>query len=167
MEVGMAGTLIVYFSRSGAVEAAVVSLAGRLKADIDSIRPRASYAGRRGYLRAIWQSIRSVAPEVGFSRDPATYDLVVLGFPIWAGKLAAPMRGYLRRNGPRMARTAAFCVSGSGMAYGKAFAEIARLGAPAPAQTLSLADRRVRGRTAEGELARFAESLRLDRRAAA
>lgn len=155
----MAGILIVYFSRTGATEMAAGALAQRLGADLDFIRTGVDYAGAGGWLRGVWQSLVRSGPKISHGRDPAPYDLVVLGFPIWAGRLAGPMRSYLRRNAKRLARTAAFCVSGSGMGYGEAFAEIAGLGASAPMATLSLSEGKVRDRHMLREIDAFAQAL--------
>ena len=50
-------------------------------------------------------------------KEPDQFAVVVIGSPVWAGHLPAPMRSYLKREYRRFARAAAFWVSGSGNAY--------------------------------------------------
>lgn len=88
----MADILVTYFSRSGSTKRAVLELAERLKADVDSIQALVSYAGAQGFRRGVWQALLRIAPEVAFDRDPARYALVVVGSPVWAGRPAAPVR---------------------------------------------------------------------------
>jgi hypothetical protein len=166
MEAAM-NVLIVYFSRTGTTEEVAGVLAQKLGAELHAIRPRADYAGGGGFFRGIWQSLRRGAPEITHGQDPKAYDLVVLGSPIWAGRLSGPMRAYLKRNAKQLPAVAAFCVSGSGAAYADAFEEIVALGGPTPSPTVCLAERDVRSEVLEAKLEPFLRALPPVRRAAA
>jgi len=123
----MVDTLILYFTRSGTTEKLAIQLAKRLGADLEFIRPDISYSGIGGYFKGIWHSITGRAPTVDCKRDPAQYATVIMGSPVWAGRLSAPARGYLMRFGAQLGPLAAFWVSGSGAAYPALSAEIERL----------------------------------------
>jgi len=41
--------------------------------------------------------------------DPAQYDLVVLGTPVWAGNMSSPTRTYIVKNRKKFKRVAFFC----------------------------------------------------------
>ncbi|WP_374517045.1 flavodoxin family protein [Brevundimonas sp.] len=156
----MADILVTWYSRSGSTEAVARALAERLGADARPILTSASYAGTGGFLRGVWDSLRRRGPDVAVEADPGAYRLVVVGGPIWAGKPAAPLRSFLRRDGPRAKAVAAFCVSGSGGAYPAAFAEIEDLVGSRLVATLSLAQNEALGEGVGEVLDEFARELR-------
>lgn len=155
----MAAILVAYYSRSGVTERAAGDLAERLGADLDLIRPAAAYAGPGGFQRGVWHSLFGRTPPVTCSKNPAHYDVVVLGAPVWAGRPAAPLRSYMRTHGAHIPVWAAFCVSGSGRPYPKVFADMGRLLGGAPFATLALADRDVRSGAARPRLQDFAARI--------
>ena len=63
-------------------------------------------------------------PELQEYSFPAEdYDLVILGFPVWAGNVTPPIRTFVSENNLRACRVAAFaCESGAGAE--KAFAKL-------------------------------------------
>ena len=89
----MPDTLLIYFSRSGTTERLASQLAAKLGADLELVKPHVSYKGMGGYLRGIWHSLLRRRPAVERGRDPGNYANVIIGSPIWAGRLSAPMRG--------------------------------------------------------------------------
>ena len=123
----MAGVLVAYYSRSGVTEGLARRLAGRLGADLDPVQPKATYAGAGGFRKGVWQSLFRSAPPVDFQKDPGGYDIVILGSPVWAGRLSPPMRSYLKRCRGRIGAVAGFWVSGSGLPYKAVADEIERL----------------------------------------
>jgi hypothetical protein len=156
----MADVLVAYYTRTGTSETLARDLAGRLGADLDPIRTATSYAGAAGFRRGVWHSILHRTPEVSFGKDPADYAAVVLAGPIWAGRMAAPLLGYVKANRGRIVGAAAVCVSGSGGAYPKAFAGLQTLlGRPLLARA-ALAERAVKTGEAGSGLEAFAAALR-------
>lgn len=163
----MAKVLVTYYSRSGTAQVLALQLAARLAADVDVIAPAKGYAGVLGYLRGIWHSLRRRAPAIDCQKNPTDYALVVIASPVWAGRLSAPMRSYLKRFGGRMGALAAMWVSGSGLEYKAVAEEIERLAGRAPSVTASFAEREVRAGKADGKLDTLAQMLRLELREAA
>jgi hypothetical protein len=95
----------------------------------------------------------------GSGHDPA-YSLVVIGSPVWAGRLSPPMRSYLQSLDGRIERTAAFWVSGSGAPYRSIGAEIARLTKRSPVATASFSQREVDRGVENAKLDSLARALR-------
>jgi hypothetical protein len=157
----MARVLVVYFSRTGVTERLATRLAASLGAGLEPVRPAVSYAGLRGYLKAIWHSLVRRAPFVVCERNPADYSVVIIGSPVWAGRLSAPMRGYLTRFagwiGPVVA---AFWVSGSGQGYGGVRSEIEQLTGQGLLATASFSEREVRNGMADAKLEELAKAIR-------
>jgi menaquinone-dependent protoporphyrinogen IX oxidase len=86
----MADVLVVYFSRSGVTERLALQLAAKLGAEVESVKPLAPYAGAGGYFKGVWHSLFRRVPPVDCRRDPADYAVVVIGSPVWAGRLPPP-----------------------------------------------------------------------------
>ena len=128
-------SIVVYYSMSGNTEQTARAAADALGAELLRIEPETAYPDR-GLRKFLWGGRSAVMAETPALRpydfSAADYGLVLLGFPVWAGNLAPPLRTFLRDNGAALAgkRVAAFaCQSGSGAE--KAFARLeGLLGAP-------------------------------------
>ena len=155
----MAGVLVAYFSRTGVTEKLATQLAAKLGASLDRVEPRVSYAGRGGYMKAVWQSLFRQAPAVGCERDPADYSILIIGSPVWTGRLSPPMRSYLTHFRGRIGHVAAFWVSGGGLGYSGVRSEIEQLTGQALLATASFGEREVRGDTAGVKLETLAQAV--------
>lgn len=118
-------TLIVYYSLEGNTEWAAGRIAERLGADALRIEPVKAYPDR-GFRKFLWggkSAVMSESPRLRpYEVRLADYGRVVLGFPVWAGSMAPPIRTFLRENDLSGLRVAAFaCESGAGAerAFGK------------------------------------------------
>ena len=86
---------------------------------------------------------RCIAGEIApTAKNPGDYDLVILGSPVWAGRVSAPMSGYLERHAGQFRRIAAFVTMG-GSGGAKAFADMAQLAGSAPFAKLELTERQL------------------------
>jgi hypothetical protein len=157
----MAGILVAYFSRSGSTERLALKLAAKLGADVEQVKPLTPYDGAGGYLKGVWHSLSRQAPAVECQRNPADYALVIIGSPVWAGRLCAPMRSYLARFNGQIGAVAAFWVSGSGAAYRAVAGEIQTLSGHAPLATASFAEREVGAGASDAKLEALAQVLRV------
>lgn len=151
----MGKSLVVYYSRTGTAETVAKRLADRLAADLDAVRPSHGYAGRGGFLRGVLESITGQTPSVGSSRHIGDYALVILVAPVWAGRLAAPMRRYLRQHGADLGAVGAVWVSGSGGAYPAVGREIEAALGHRPITTLALGQSAVETDKIDLDLAAF------------
>ena len=90
--------LVVYFSPGGAAERIALDLAALCSADIEEIRePKARRFGFLGYFSAGAASSFKTAPRiVAPVRQAADYELVIVCAPVWAWKMAPPVRTWLR-----------------------------------------------------------------------
>jgi O-6-methylguanine DNA methyltransferase len=89
------------------------AIAAALSADLEPIRETKRRAGLFAYFRsAIEAKKRKTAPILASAHDPADYDLVVLGTPVWAGEISSPLRAYVEREKAKLQRVAFFCTLG-------------------------------------------------------
>lgn len=155
-------TLIAYYSMSGNTE----RLAGELRAalgpgaDLEPIREPRPRRGALGALRGMLDSLfRRTPPIEPAAHDPAAYDLLVLGGPVWAGRIAGPVRSYVQRLGEKVPRVAFFCTLG-GHGADSAFLELEGLCHRAPQTTLAVDARHLPPDAHREDLARFARVAR-------
>jgi len=129
-------TLVVYFSRSGHTEQVAGEIARRCSADLETIREARDRTGVWGYCRAAWDAlVRAAPPVLAPVRDPAQYDLVVIGTPIWNFQLAPPVRSYAKQQAARFKQVAFFCTEG-GSGDKNAFDELSRICGKSPISTM-------------------------------
>jgi len=117
-------TLVVFYSRSGTTRRIAQALSGALKCDLEEItepRPRAGFFGYiRSLLEARWKHPSVIAPK---EHDVSSYDLVVIGTPVWAWSLSSPVRAYLTATASQLPEVAFFCTLG-GSGSDSAFAQM-------------------------------------------
>lgn len=138
----MRDVLIVFYSRSGTTGVVAQALATALGADLDRITTAASYAGTAGFVRGIWHALRRSGPPIRKHADPAQFKTVILCSPVWAGRLSAPMRTYLREAGT-LPHLRGVAVSGSGGPQTSFFREMERISGRAGIPALSLSQRQI------------------------
>jgi flavodoxin len=160
-KVRMSRILVVFYSRTGTTETAAHAIAAALGADAERIRDTRSRAGLLGYFRSAFEAARGRDGEIApMDRDPATYDLVVVGSPVWSGSLSSPVRTYLQQHRGRLRAVAFFCTEGARGAQ-PAFRQMAQVSDRAPIGVLELTGHQVRIGTHIGPLERFVERIRL------
>ncbi|SAL85952.1 flavodoxin [Caballeronia terrestris] len=98
----MSRVLIVYFSRTGATRRVAAALATTLHADVEEIIDRSDRSGTLGTLRCVLDSVMGRSASIEPMRhDLSAHHMVVIGTPVWAGRVSAPVRA-----GARVARDA-------------------------------------------------------------
>ncbi|RLF84946.1 flavodoxin [Thermococci archaeon] len=101
-------TLVVFYSRSGTTKRVAQEVAKALNADIDELIDKKSRKGVLGFLRAGYDATRGKTTEIEFEKDPYDYDLVIVGTPIWNGRVTPAIRTYLLWNREKIKNAAFF-----------------------------------------------------------
>ncbi|RLF82909.1 flavodoxin [Thermococci archaeon] len=101
-------TLVVFYSRSGTTKRVAQEVTKALNADVDEVIDKKSRKGILGFLRAGYDATRGKTTEVGFEKDPSDYDLVIVGTPVWNGRVTPAIRTYLLRNREKIKNAAFF-----------------------------------------------------------
>lgn len=140
----MKKTLIVFHSRTGHTRRVAQALAQRLDADLDEIRIVQPLDGIAGYAMCAIEAIAGLTPALRpMHRNPAAYELLVIGTPVWFWNLASPVRSWLEAHPPKR-RVAFFCTMG-GSGAGRVFAAMAGLAGREPVATLALLEKDLAG----------------------
>lgn len=113
-------SVIVYYSMTGNCEMVANKIAAMTGADILRIEPEKEYPDK-GMRKFLWGGKSAVMGETPklkpYSFDAGQYDHVIVGFPVWAGNVAPPIRSFFKEQGSKLkgCRISAFaCQGGSG-----------------------------------------------------
>ncbi|MDR2607487.1 MAG: flavodoxin [Treponema sp.] len=112
-------TAVIYYSLDGNCRLVAQMLREELGADLFSIETLDSKK-RKGLSKFVWGGrmvfTHKEPPLKPLTVDPASYDLLILGAPVWAGSPAPPMMSFLAQEAiPAKKRLALFCCHMGGM----------------------------------------------------
>lgn len=108
--------LLVDYSLTGNNRRLADHLAERLSADRESIEVLRSMSNGAIALDRLFGRAPKIAEN---TRQPADYDLVVLLGPVWMGKIASPLRTYIRRHRGGFRQVAFVSLSGGALGPNK------------------------------------------------
>lgn len=105
--------LVVYYSLTGNTARVARDLAARLGADIESIRDEGHGTGFLSLFAAAFDAWRKAPAKIGaIQRDPSSYDVAVVGSPVWARQMTPAVRAYLQSTRGKARNMAFFVTSG-------------------------------------------------------
>lgn len=155
----MSKSLVAYFSWTGHTRQVAEAVAAALGADVEEICEARMRSGWIDYFGAAWEVLRGKLVPIGPSKtDVATYDLVVLGTPVWAGHMSSPLFAYITREHANFAKIAVLCTEG-GASGEKVIAQIAELCAKEPVATLIVKEREISSGAWRHKVAEFVKAL--------
>jgi flavodoxin len=106
--------LVAYYSKSGNTERVAKNIAQRLNADMEKIIDKKNRGGLIGFITGGRDAMKKKTTEIGATDlDPAVYDLIIMGTPVWAGDMVPAVRSYLAQNKEKIKNLAFFETSGS------------------------------------------------------
>ena len=104
--------LIAYYSKTGNTERVALDLSAKLTADIEKIIDKKKRSGILGYLFSGRDAMKKILTEIEpLKDDPAEYDLVILGMPVWGWNIVPAIRTYLTTNQNQIKNYAFFVTS--------------------------------------------------------
>lgn len=131
-------TLIVFYSNTGNTLKLAKVLADKLESETLEIKDRRNRKGLIGFLRAGFDAITSNVTIIeDFNLKFADYDLVIIGTPIWAGRLTPAIRTFLIGNSEVLPKVAFFATHGGG-GSSKALIQMEELVGKEPLACLSI-----------------------------
>ncbi|MGZ7117051.1 MAG: flavodoxin family protein [Methanobacterium sp.] len=89
-------TLVVFYSRTGTTRRVAEEISENLDGDMEELRDKQNRSGAAGYMRSLINALRRTPADLeDIKNDPSIYELVIIGTPIWAGKISTPIRAYI------------------------------------------------------------------------
>ncbi len=108
-------TLIVYYSRTNVTKQIATKIRDELDCDLEEITDGGKYNGKIGYMKGGMNATMGRTSEIDpVSKNPADYDLVIIGTPVWASNMATPIYTYLLQYKNQIKNLASFCTCISG-----------------------------------------------------
>jgi flavodoxin len=151
--------LVVYYSRDGSTRKVAEQIGITVKGSvhIDQIHTRVNYHGKWGYMKAGRDAMFRRTPLIRSMKNTLEYDLIIVGTPNWAGRMAAPVRSYLVKNRDKFKKIAFFCVQG-GSGGEKVIAEMQKM--HKPVETMIISERDIRSNKYKDKVKDFCNSLK-------
>ena len=151
--------LVVYYSRTGTTKKIGDFLAEKLGAEVEEIRDTVNRNGVKGYLisgrDAMKKRLTKLEPA---TLNPAEYDLVIIGTPIWGWNVSTPVRTYITEQKDNFKKVAFFCTMG-GSGNEKAFTEMEKIIGQKPIGTFSVLTREVANNNFSEKVEKFINSI--------
>ena len=151
--------LVVFYSRSGTTRRVAQALAEAPKCDLEEITEPKPRAGFLGYLRSLLEARRKRPSIIASNKhDVSSYDLVVIGTPVWAWSLSSPVRAYLITTAGQLPDVAFFCTLG-GNGSESTSAQMTAIAGKQPRAVCAITEREVLSRKHFGRLSAFEKAL--------
>lgn len=101
--------LVVYYSRTNCTRLAARMIAKTIHADSEEITDSEKRSGPIGFIRCGYEAVLDKLTRIGeIESDIESYDLIVLGTPVWAGKPATPVTTFVKKHGYKFKNMALF-----------------------------------------------------------
>jgi hypothetical protein len=154
--IAMSKVLVVVYSYTGTSRRLAQMLAAWQEWPIGEIRDATA---RKGMWRCIVDSMFSRRPAIVYDDpDPGAFDAVVLISPIWAYRLAGPMRSFVASRRKQLRDVAVLSVMGSRGAP-NAVAEVTRLIGRTPIMDAAFTSREVEDSSFAGRMEAFGNAV--------
>ncbi|MEM2885773.1 MAG: flavodoxin [Thermoproteota archaeon] len=108
--------LVVYYSRTGTTKKVAETIAQALGCDVEEVIDTKDRSGLIGWLRSGRDAASRKLTTIEKTKNrPETYDVVVIGTPVWNGKASTPIMTYVSQYKDLFKEVAFFCThDGSG-----------------------------------------------------
>ncbi|HOB86286.1 MAG TPA: flavodoxin [Bacillota bacterium] len=160
MDISPNRALVVYYSRTGTTRSVAEEIASCLAADLEEVKATRDRRGLWGWLVSAKEGVLGQLTSIQAPKyDPADYELLVIGTPVWGENMSSPIRTYIKSHPTRFQKVAFFCTR-QGSSSGKTLKELERLWGKPPVAVLDLKEKEVKERRIKEELDRFIDVLK-------
>jgi flavodoxin len=151
--------LLVFYSRTGATRKVAEEIAKNISCDIEEIFDTKDRSGAWGYLLAgrdaTGKKLTILKPTKYNSVD---YDLIIIGTPVWAWSISAPIRTYLENNKSKF-KDVSFVVTSGGTEGVKIFQDMANVCGKEPKAVLEFRTKEVFAGNISDKVKEFANMI--------
>lgn len=151
--------LVVYYSRTGTTAKLAGAIATPLGADLEPLQDTVDRAGAFGFLRSLVDAMRRRGTTLQpLTVDPAAYELVLVGTPVWGSAAAAPVRTFFDHYRGKLPEVAFFLTDGT-TSHDAVWADMTKLAGRKPVATLGIAQKDVLADRYRDKVTAFIDAL--------
>jgi flavodoxin len=147
--------LVVFYSRTGNTEKVGKEIAKNLKSDRDKIVDLTGRKGVINFIKSGYHAIKNKTTKIRYSKKPEKYDLVVVGGPVWAGRVSPAVRTYISEN--KFKKIAFFCSCENKNSV--CFKEMEKL-TKKPVAVLEITEKEIKGNSYRKKTREFSKSIK-------
>lgn len=137
--------LVIFYSRTGNTRKVAQEIAKQLNCPIEEIFDTKDRSGVRGYISAGRDAtLKNLTELKPIKHNPAEYDMIIAGTPVWGWGVSTPIRTYLENNKKDFKNMAFFCTMG-GSGGDRAFKQMEEICGTKPLATLALLAKEITG----------------------
>ncbi|RKZ32310.1 flavodoxin [bacterium] len=152
--------LVIYYSRTGNTAKIALKIAEILNADVEKIIDKTNRSGLWGYLKSGYQAARKRLTDIAEpEHNPAHYDLIIIGTPVWAWTISAPVRTYIYHYWKQFPKNIAFFATMGGSGDEKTFHNMQNIIGISPINTLSVKQNEISAQTTDSKIHNFCQDL--------
>lgn len=152
-------TLVVFYSRTGNTRKVAEEVTKVLRCDTEEIMDTKKRAGILHYLSSGREAMKEKLTELEEPKnDPSKYDLVIIGTPVWGGKMSVPVRTYIHLKKDGFKKVAFFYTAGG--QNDKIFPDMGKTCGKSPVATLGLSSAEIKKGDSSGKIKEFLIKLK-------
>lgn len=91
-------TLVVYYSRTGNTRFVAEKIAEHLDAETCEVVDKKKRKGRFVILTGGYAALKNKLTNIEVSKPIDNYDFIIIGSPVWAGKITPAIRTFITKN---------------------------------------------------------------------
>jgi flavodoxin len=150
--------LVVFYSRTGNTRKVAEELEKALECDLEEIIDTKDRSGSLGYMKSGRDAMaRKLTVLQDPVNDPSSYDLLVIGTPLWAWRVSTPVRTYMHQQAD-FKEVAFFCTAG-GKGFDGAFKDMEELSGKSPMATLGVTEKELKSGSYKSKVAEFIQEI--------
>ncbi len=153
--------LVVYYSRTGNTKKIAKVIADKMDFETEQIIDKKDRSGFSGYMKGGWDAWREKRTQIEKEKeqDLSSYDIIVIGTPVWAAKPTPAVNTFLDKKKEEIKKTAFFCTCG-GSGYKSTLKQLEKISAKKPAATLAIKEKEIENEAYKKEVEKFAEKCK-------
>jgi len=152
--------LVVYYSRSGNTRKVATAISNGLKCEIEEIKDTKKRTGLWGWLMTGRDGAKKLLTKIkDIEKDLGSYDIVIIGGPIWSWNLSSPVRTFLSQYAEQIKSAAFFCTEG-GSGDKRAFRSMEELLGKSPIAKLIVKETEIKRDTYHEKVGSFVDQIR-------
>ena len=90
--------MVAYYSRSGNTKFVAEKIADKLNAETCEVIDKKNRKGKLIFVTGGYAALREKLTEIEVTKTIDDYDFIIVGSPVWAGKIAPAIRTFLAKN---------------------------------------------------------------------